>query len=383
MAIVVLAACGEDKHSLPVVEQRSDDPGQRLTVPSVPAPAPAEPPKLDLDSAGGRLRALFGATQGPDLASQRAKFAELRAKLPPTQRPLVDRAEAILQAGELARGTADRAKANQLQLQVLRDTLALLDDMVAAAPDDLETGVMVASSLKVTADNIEASGFAEAIPPSAVRAKARQLATALIEKHPTAARAWAIHASVTPYSEPEARLRSFARCAKLDPTAKAYCQEPLEAERIDYVRPYCEGADKKPIALEWREVSRQPIRGAATITYHYETYYVAASPRLTFQDVARVRAEESRTDMHQLDGKVTQRVDPSVRLELAPGKLAELVAWSRDVEKRGGGIALFQGDKLLYIDERAMWEDSTPGINGVTIDAFCAKTKTRTLPLLD
>ena len=38
------------------------------------------------------------------------------------------------------------------------------------------------------------------------------------------------------------------------------------------------------------------------------------------------------------------------------------------------------GNKLLFTDGRAMWEDSSPGISGIEIDELCAKTKTRALP---
>jgi hypothetical protein len=366
--LFVLVGCrGDDKHSLPVVKPSGE-------------PTP-EAPKVETSAIEGKMKELFGATQAPDTAAQIAKLEAQRATLPEGERKLIDRTIALIKSGELAMAERDKTKARQLQLQLMRDTIALYDDMAAAAPDDLGTNAMVASSFKVTADQVESLGLADEISPRMIKGKARAIAERMIKVHATNPRAWALHASVTPYSEPELRLRSLARCVKLEPT-NASCKKYLDDERADYVRPYCEGTDLKPVVLEWREVSKKPIAGGSTVEHHYETWHVAPTTTFSWKDVVRVRSDESQVSTHA-DGKVEDNFYPSVTFELAPGKHDAMVAWSRVLELRDDGFALFLDGKLLFIDQRARWEDSSPGITNVKIDQFCAKTKTRTLPALD
>lgn len=324
---------------------------------------------------------MFGATHAPDTAAQIAKLEAQRATVPEGERELIDRTIALIKAGELAMAEKDKVKARRLQLQLTRDTIALYDDMAAAAHDDLGTNAMVASSFKVTADQVESLGLADEISPRAIKGKARAIAERMIKVHPTNARAWALHASVTPYSEPEARLRSFARCVKLEATNDS-CKKYLADERADYVRPYCEGGDLKAVSLEWREVSKKPIAGGTTVEHHYETFHVAPTTTFTWKDVVRVRSDETQLTTHR-DGKAVDNFLPSVTFELAPGKLDALVAWSRVLELREDGYALFLDGKLLFIERRGSWEDNNPGLSNVKIDQFCARTKTRTLPSLD
>ncbi len=368
--VLVLVGCrGDDKHALPVVKPSGE--------PTEPQPAP----KVDMSDIEARMKTMFGATQAPDTAAQIAKLEAQRATVPEGERELLDRTIALIKAGEIAMAEKDKVKARQLQLQLTRDTIALYDDMAAAAADDLGTNAMVASSLKLTADQVESLGLADEISPRAIKAKARAIAERMIKVHATTSRAWALHASVTPYSEPETRLRSLARCVKLDAT-NVWCKKYLDDERADYVRPYCEGSDLKPVSLEWREVSKKPIAGSSTVEHHYETFHVAPTTTFTWKDVVRVQADEPRTEIHRADGKVEHQISSSVTFELAPGKLDAMVAWSRVLELREDGYALFLDGKLLFIEQRARWEDSNPGISNVKIDQFCTKTKTRMLPPL-
>lgn len=373
--LLVLASCrGEDKHVLPVVKPSGEsEPGSK---------PPPPPPKVDLSSVENRMREMFGATQTPDVSGQIARLEAQRATLPEGERKLVDRSIAILKTGELALAEKDPAKSRQLQIQVTRDTVSLLEDMAAAAPDDLGTNAMVASSLKVTADNVESLGIADAIAPRSLKHKAQVIGERMTKVHATSARAWALLASVTPYSDPEARLRSFARCVKLD-ASNAACKKQLDDERADYVRPYCEGAELRPVSLEWREVSNKPIAGWTSVDYHYETYHVSPVATFTWKDVVRVRSDETHTTLHRSDGQIEESVAPSVIFELAPGKLDAMVTWSRLLEARAGGYALVLDGKLLFIERRARWEDSHPGISSSKLDLFCKATKTRTLPALE
>lgn len=373
--LFLLIACREDKHSLPAIKSGSDDP---IKLPSE-TPAPAV---VDTSTLSGRLRGMFGATQSPDVAGTIAKLEAQRATMPVAERKLVDRTIALMRSGEAAMAEHDREKSRQLRTQLMRDSIALLDDMAALSPDDLDLITMVASSFHIMAAQIESLDVADELSPRTVKAKARALADRMIKVHANAAKAWSLHASVTPYTDREGRLRDFARCVKLEPS-NASCKDGLDRERADYVRPYCEGVDLRPVALEWREVSLKPTAGATPIEHHYETYYMAPTAKFTFKDVVRVQAGETTSVTNRADGKVDREVLSTVHFELAPGKLDAMMAWSRALEKREDGYALLQSGKLLFVDRRAMWDDSTPGISNAKIDAYCSKTTARTLPLTD
>lgn len=366
--LLVLVGCrGDDKHVLP-----------KVTL----ADAPPTPPKLDTKAVEARVKEMFPATQKPDIAAQIAKLEASRASLPEGERKLIDRSIALIKVGERVETEPDKAKQRELQIQLVRDTVSLYEDMAAVAPDDLETNAKVAGSLQLTADQIESLGIADVISPRSVKQKARAIAERMIKVHATSSRAWALHADVTPYSEPELRLRSFARCVKLEPS-NAACKKYLDDERVRYVRPYCEGAERRPVKLEWRAVSQTPIPGGSTVDYHYETYYVDPTVTFSWNDVVRVRSDETRTTTHQADGKVVEETWPSVRFELAPGKQDAMLAWSRALEARSAGYALFLDGKLQFIERRAQWEDSNPGISNLKIEEVCARTKQRVLPALE
>jgi hypothetical protein len=199
--------------------------------------------------------------------------------------------------------------------------------------------------------------------------------------HPTSARAWASLGWLA-RSEPELALRSFARCLKLEP-ANTGCKQRFEAERADYVRPYCEGGELRRVALEWRETSLKPFAGAAPIEHQYETYHLAPAARFRFEDVVRVDATETLHVSNRADGTVDREQLPGVRFTLAPGKLDTMVAWTRELERRGDGYAVMLDGKLLYVARYGISDDSSPGITGVAITDYCTKTKTRALPPLD
>lgn len=342
---------------------------------------PSLSPKVDTKAVEARIKDMFPAAKKPDTAAQIAKLEASRATLSEGERKLIDRTIALIRAGERAETEKDKPTRRALEIQLVRDTVSLYEDMAAAAPDDLDTNAKVASSLDLTAGQIESLGIADVISPRSVKQKARAIAERMLKVHATSSRAWALHAGVTPNTEPELRLRSFARCVKLDPT-NATCKKYLDDGRVRYLRPYCEGADRKPVKLEWRAVSQTPIPGGSTVEYNYETYF---APTVTFSwnDVVRVRSDETRTTTHQADGKVVEETWPSVRFELAPGKQDAMLAWSRALEARGAGYALFLDGKLQFIERRAQWEDSTPGISNLKIEEVCARTKQRPLPSFD
>ncbi len=367
---LLLVACREDKHSLPTVTPGSDDP---LSAPTAPTVNPS--------TLSGGLEALFDATQSPDTAGTIAKLEAQRATMSEAERKVTDRAIAVMRAGEAAMAERDRAKSRPLQIQLLRDTMVLLDDMAALSPDDLDVITTVASSFDMMAAQIESMEVADEIPPKTVRQRGRALADRMIKVHPNAGKAWSLYAWFTPRTDPEARLRALAKCLKFEPT-NANCKESFEKERKAYVEPYCEGADLKTVDLEWREVSLKPKPNTSTVEHHYETYYVTTAPKFTFKDVVRAQAGSTIHETHG-GGKVEREMISTVEFELAPGKLDAMIAWSRELERREDGYGLFKAGKLLFVERRAMWDDTAPGLGAVKIDEFCTKTKTRTLPASD
>lgn len=364
--IVLLGCRGDDRHAPQVAKPGSND----------PRPAPS-PPLRPADELASHIKRLFDAIQSPDVTGAIAKLEAQLATTPEAERKLIERAIAILRSSETAVGEPDDARSHQLQIQRMRDTIALLEDMAALAPEDVDTITMVAASLHVTARNIES--LTDEIPPRTVKQKARALADRLVKANPQSGKAWALVGAVAPETDLDTRLRGFARCVKFDP-ANVHCKQALDDVRTDYVRPYCEGSDIKSVALEWREVSRKPMAGATPVSYFYETYYVAPAAKFTLKDVVRIESGETTSEMHHPDGTVERSVLPTIRFELAPGKLDAMVAWSRALEKREDGYALLEGGKLLFIEKRALFDESSPGLTTVKIDAYCTKTKSRTLP---
>ncbi len=374
LVLVLAIGCGDDKHALPKVVSGSNDP--------VALPSALPTPTIDTSSVSGQLRSLFGATQSPDTSGAIAKLEAQRATMPEAERKLVDRSIAIIRSGEAAAAERDRLKSRPLQLQLVRDTMALLDDMAAVSPDDLETTTTVAGSLDLLGAQIESMGLADDIPPRTVKAKARALADRMIKVHPNVAKAWLLHASVTshtPYTDREGRLRDFARCVKLEP-ANTRCNQGLAVERADWVRPYCEGADIKPGTVEWRAVSLKPTPGYTPIEHHYETWYVAPVASYSIKDVVRVESGETTSELHRADGIVERQTLSTVSFTLPPKTLEAMKAWSRALEKQSDGYGMFERGTLLFIDRRAMFDDSAPGVSNAKIEDFCTKTKTRALP---
>jgi hypothetical protein len=324
------------------------------------------------------MRALFAATQGPDTAAAIAKLEAQRTSLPEPERNLVDRAIALVRSMEAATTESDPAKARPLRLAMVRATLALLDDMSAYAPDDIEVQRTVVSSLNLVVAQIESYGLAGDIPPRTVKQRARAIGEHLIAVHPASAMAWAIRAAVTPHSEPELRLRSLMKCVELEPTNEA-CKQDLEQERADYLLPYCTRAAIKG-DFTWRSASRSPTPGSRPVEYFHETFYIAAKPTFSMADVIGIQATRTRSVYRSPDGKETTEWHDGIDFQLAPGKLDAMIAWSRELEQRGDSLAMLRGAEVLSIDSRAMSDDSTPGTVGVPISEVCVKTKTRALP---
>ena len=181
--LFVLCGCGEDKHSLPAIKAATEDP--------VKPPLPT--PTVDTSTISGRLKSLFGATQSPDLSGSIEKLEAQRATMSEPERKLIDRTIALMRTGEAAASETDRVKARPLQIQVMRDTIALLADMSAIAPDDLDLQAMVAGSFWMTAPNIESMEMADDIPPRPIRQRAKTIAERMTKVHPSAAKAWSMH----------------------------------------------------------------------------------------------------------------------------------------------------------------------------------------------
>ncbi|MFN0250258.1 MAG: hypothetical protein ACKV2T_25465 [Kofleriaceae bacterium] len=86
---------------------------------------------------------MFGATQMPDTAGAIAKLEAESAPLPKAERRLATRALALARFSQSMADEPDRMKSRQLQVQLTRDTITLLDEMSAFGPDDLELQAMV------------------------------------------------------------------------------------------------------------------------------------------------------------------------------------------------------------------------------------------------
>jgi hypothetical protein len=367
--LVLVLACKGDKHQLPKVE------GDKVSV-TVPTTPPASP-AIDTTTVAGRLRAMFGATQSPDTSGAIAKLEASSAAMPKAERELATRAIAIARLGDVVMKEPDRLKSRPLQVQLMRETITLLDEMSALDPDDLEVQAMVSGSFSVLASNVQSIELADEIDPKMLRARARAISERTRNVHPTVAKAWLMHAHTTPHDDPLTRLRSLAKCLKLEP-ASPHCKEMFDEERTAYLMPYCDGADIRG-EVSWRAASKTPSAGSTQVEHHYETIHLAAAPKFTIEDVIRIQATRSRTDYHE-DGKVTTRMHDGVHFELPPAKLDAMIAWSRELEKRGDLLAVMNGGKLLFTDQRAMFDDSRPSIVGVKIDEYCVKTKLPALP---
>jgi hypothetical protein len=359
----------------------------RSEAPTGSTAPPEVPPALDAAPATSavaeRLRALFG-TPGPkaSAAEMIAKLEAERARAPERERPLFDRAVALVRSTEAAMAERDGATARKLYVAVIAETIALNDAYAALAPDDLDLILVVSGSLDLAAAQIESIGVADEIAPRAVKQKARAHAARMIEVHPQDARAWALLGNLAAYDDLDARLRAFARAAKLDP-ANARYREMLDLARTQYTRPFCEGADRKPVTVEWREVARAPFAGSTPFEHHYEKLHLAPAAKYTSADVVRIRGGETTMTGNLADGTVEKRVLPMVTFELAPAARDAMAAWTRSLETRGGSWAMLQNGTVLYVSDRALFDESSPGITGKGIDELCAKTRARTLPRVD
>ncbi|MBA2539397.1 MAG: hypothetical protein H0V17_07175 [Deltaproteobacteria bacterium] len=321
---------------------------------------------------------MFGSQTRPDVTAEIAKLEAQRTAATPDERRVIDRSIAIMRATDVADREPDPTKARLQRIAIARDTLALLDDMAKLEPDDVDTISKVCGSLQLLAMTIESLEIQGELPPRSVLERARSLAKHLVEKHPSSAQAWGLHASVTSQDDPETRLRGFAKCATLEPS-NASCKQSLDSERAAYVLPYCEGSEIKG-DISWRVASKKPTPGSTPVEHHYETFYLAGSPKFSIEDVVHVQATTTREDAHQADGKVTTRWRSGVQFGMKPATRDAMIAWSRELEKRGDYRATMRGTTLLFTDQRALFEDSKPGISGIEIAELCIKTKMRTLP---
>ena len=165
--LLVLVGCrGDDTHVLP-----------KVTLTDTPSLSP----KVDTKAVEARIKDMFPAAKKPDTAAQIAKLEASRATLSEGERKLIDRTIALIRAGERAETEKDKPTRRALEIQLVRDTVSLYEDMAAAAPDDLDTNAKVASSLDLTAGQIESLGIADVISPRSVKQKARAIAKEMKE----------------------------------------------------------------------------------------------------------------------------------------------------------------------------------------------------------
>jgi hypothetical protein len=329
-----------------------------------------------MSEAAQRFREMFGATTtAPDLDATIAKLEAMRKSAPAREQPLFDRAIAV--ARETAAGSREHDRANPHSIAAMRGTIDLLEQMAALAPDDADTIAMVAAALHVEVGLIDGLGLAQAIPQAPIAKRSRELAARLVAQHPDMSKAWAVQAGVLAYDDFVPRIRALAQCAKLDPKNTA-CVVTLASARDEYLQPYCDAHDARP-RVTWREASRKPMPGATAVTLHYETYYLGATA-FSMRDAALVRAGEELVVEHLSDGGVNNQKLPSVTIELRPEVHDRFAAWTASLEKRGDLWATMLDDRLMFVDDRPLVFESSPGIMSMKLDELCTTSKMRTLP---
>jgi hypothetical protein len=125
--------------------------------------------------------------------------------------------------------------------------------------------------------------------------------------------------------------------------------------------------------------SKKPLPGAKPVTLHYETYYLGA-PEFTLRDAALIRAKHDLLEEHLSDGTVHNNILPSISIELRPEVQDRFIAWTASLAKRGDVWATVLDGKLLFVDDRALAFEGSPGVMNMKLDELCATSKTRTLP---